>query len=332
MSGYIHHISPARGRWLRWLVNLALRISVKWRLGLHIDIPRLRGLLAMANHQAGKQPLGVLREPVVCNGVSAEWLIPRDVLAGRVLLYIHGGAFVARSPEVHAGMVAAWCRSLNARALMVDYRLAPEQPWPAAAEDCHATYRWLLDQGVDAGDIVMAGDSAGGNLALATLHRIKQAGEALPACAVLLSPFTDFTLSGDSMVGNSRQDPIFTLAFANAIRGLYAAPGEFLEPDVSPLFGDFAGLPPMLFQVGSTEMLLDDSVRTARRAHAAGVEVQLEIWDRLPHVFQALPLLPQARQARCHILDFICLHSNWDTAETACPAAINLNQPEGENA
>src|SRR5262249_48112380 len=157
--------------------------------------------------------------------------------------------------------VSLWCRALKARALMVDYRLAPEHPYPAAIDDCHAAYYGLLEQGIEAKNIVVAGDSAGGNLALATLQRIRAEGKPLPSCAVLLSPFLDFTLSGKSALGNARHDPIFTLAFAIGIRGFYAQPGQHVNPEVSPLFGGFAGLPPMLFQVGSSEMLLDDSTR-----------------------------------------------------------------------
>lgn len=304
-------IRSERGHAARALVNLLLRLTVKWQLGLRIDLPALRTRMDKLNRQAPREQPGIHREAAPCPGAAAEWLIPEDCRRERVLLYIHGGAFVVRTPDLHAAMVSSWCRELQARALMLDYRLAPEHPYPAALEDCSAAYRWLLDQGIEAGNIVIAGDSAGGNLALATLQRIAVEGLPMPACAVLLSPFLDFSLSGRSALDNSRQDPVFDLAFAIGIRGFYARPEEYASPDVSPLFGAFAGLPPLLFQVGSSEMLLDDSVRAAARARAAGVETQLEIWERLPHVFQAIAALPQARTASDRIVAFIRTRTSW---------------------
>lgn len=200
---------------------------------------------------------------------------------------------------------------------MVDYRLAPEHPYPAALDDCNAAYGWLLRQGIEPAQIVLAGDSAGGNLALATMQRLKAEGVPLPACAVLLSPFLDFSLGGNSVLDNARADPVFTLAFGIGIRACYAQPRQYLDPGVSPLFGDFASLPPLLFQVGSREMLLDDSMRAAALAQSAGVPTQLEIWERLPHVFQAIAVLPQARQAAESVLRFISSHTGWGRSQQA---------------
>lgn len=313
LPAYASFVRPATGAWQRLFLNLLLRILVKWTAGLGIDIPRLRARQAALDRRA-RPGAGVTRNPVDCDGVAAEWLRPRPCDDSRVLLYLHGGAFIARSPETHAAMLASWCSHLEAVALMVDYRLAPEHPYPAALDDCHEAYRWLLRQGHDPRQIVISGDSAGGNLVLALLQRLRSAGEAMPACAVLLSPFLDFTLSGTSAVSNARRDPVFTPAFALAIRACYAPPERFLDGSVSPLYGNFHGLPPMLFQVGSTEMLLDDAVRAAARAHDSGVPVSLEIWDRLPHVFQALPVLPQAHEAVGNIIRFIRQHAGWNVA------------------
>lgn len=160
---------------------------------------------------------------------------------------------IRRTPVDAAGVAAEWIE-------------APEHPFPAGADDCHATYRWLLAQGYHPRNIVIAGDSAGGNLSLVTLQRIKAAGEPQPACAVLLSPVVDFTLSSKSLVTNDRPDPMFKSAALVGLRALYAQPQQFLDPSVSPLFGDFAGLPPLLFQAGSTERLRDESLRAAARA------------------------------------------------------------------
>ena len=158
---------------------------------------------------------------------------------------------------------------------------------------------------------MIAGDSAGANLALATLQRIKAAGEPLPACAVLLAPVVDFTLSGRSLVTNAGCDAMLSLSDLVAFRALYSPPERYLDPAVSPLFGDFQGLPPLLFQAGSHEMAVDESTRAAAKAHASGVKVELEIWDRMPHVFQAIASLPQAAQAAEHVRGFIARHAGW---------------------
>lgn len=312
---YAKVVATGFGFGWRLFINLLLRVFVKWTQGLRLNVAQLRQRQAgLDRRMVQRLPQGCLAD-VDCDGVAAQWLnLPGS--AERVILYFHGGAFIARSPSLHAAMVARCCAPLAARALMVDYRLAPEHQFPAAADDCHRAYRWLLAQGYRPDQIVIGGDSAGGNLALATLHRIKAAGEPMPACAVLFSPFVDFTLSGASVVSNSRRDPIFTLAFAAAIRACYAPPERFLDPAVSPLFGDFHGFPPLLIQVGSSEMLLDDATRAAARADAAGVCVELEIWDRMPHVFQALPILPQAGKALESVIRFINLHTGWMQAAT----------------
>lgn len=305
-------IKSQRGRCISELINLLLRLTVKAQHGLHIDIAKLRRHLSKLNQQARKDfPAGVKRQDVNCNGVAAQWLTPSTCRPERVVLYIHGGAFVAYTPDVYGAMVASWCLPLKARALMVNYRLAPEHPHPTALEECLAAYQWLLEQGVNAKDIVIAGDSAGGNLALATLQHISARQQPMPSCAALLSPFLDFTLSGASALNNAQRDPIFTPAFAIGIRGFYAPGERHSHPAVSPLFGEFAGLPPLLFQVGSTEMLLDDSVRAAAKADAAGIPVRVEIWERLPHVFQIIPALPQTQAAAKNICHFINEHTAW---------------------
>lgn len=317
-------VPTGTGRWRLWLVSLLLRVLVKWKLGWRIDVGHMRRQQGQLDALIRRKlPAGLL-QAASCDGVPAHWLgeAPRT---GRVILYLHGGAFVARSPYLHAAMLRGWCEALGARALMVDYRLAPEHPYPAAMEDCHQAYRWLLAQGYQAGQIALAGDSAGGNLALALLHRIKAAGVPLPACAVLLSPFTDFTLSGVSMARNARRDPIFTPAFALMLRSQYVAPERFLDPTVSPLFGDFRGLPPLLIQAGSTEMLLDDAVRVAVRARDAGSHAELEIWERMPHVFQALPL-PQAAMASQRIAQFIVGHATASFPSKELESTISNGQ------
>ena len=308
---YTRFVAPRSGALRRWWFNLFLRMTVKRMLAPGADITELRQKQAGLDVRFGIVDPAARRTPVAIGTVAGEWIDMPESRPERVLLYLHGGAFIFRFPHTHAAFVARIGRLLGARTLMVDYRLAPEHPYPAAPDDCHAAYRWLLAQGCDPRNIVIAGDSAGGNLTLATLHRIKAAGEPLPACAVMLSPFVDFTLSSPSLVGNEKADPMFTLAGIVALRELYAPPERFLDASLSPMFGDFTGLPPLLLQAGSTEMLRDESARIAARAHAAGVPVEFEIWDRLPHVFQIFRDLPQAGEAIDSIVRFVGKHAGW---------------------
>jgi monoterpene epsilon-lactone hydrolase len=308
---YARRIAHRGGGLRRWWLHAMLRLTVKRMKVLDVDIAALRAHHAGLDARFGRVDPTVRQSPADCRGVRAEWIDVPETRPDRVLLYFHGGAFMFRFPATHASMVARWCRPLAARTLMVDYPLAPEHPYPAAVEDCHAAYRWLLAQGRNANAIVIGGDSAGGNLALATLHRIKAAGEPMPACAVLLSPVVDFTMSGRSIIANESSDPMLSLAGLLAMRALYAPPERFLDPSVSPLFGDFAGFPPLFFQVGGIEALVDESTRAAARAHAAGVAVELEIWDGVPHVFQAFAALPQTAAAAASVVRFVRERAGW---------------------
>ena len=207
------------------------------------------------------------------------------------------------------------CRRLQARALIPDYRLAPEHPYPAAPDDCHAAYRGLLAEGVDPRNIVLAGDSAGGNLVLVTLCRVRAAGEPLPACAVMLSPALDCTMQSPSMTTFDGQDPMIRRASLLVLRRHYVPSRfPFTNPDISPMFADFRGLPPLLFQVGSTELLRDEAMRAANKAHAANVDVELELWPGAAHVFQLAEFLPEARLAVEHIARFVRVRAGWPDA------------------
>ena len=200
---------------------------------------------------------------------------------------------------------------IGAKALLPEYRLAPEHRFPAGIDDCWTTWRWLLAQGVAAKDIVIAGDSAGGNFTLALLHRIKAAGDAMPSCAVLISPFTDFTLSSPSLLTNEKGDPMFTSARCIGLRHIYVSAEQMLHPDASPLFADFNGLPPLLFQSSASEVLRDDTLRAAAKAHASDVRVEVELWAGMPHVFQSMSALPQSQAGLRHIADFVRRQSGW---------------------
>ncbi|MFF3888940.1 alpha/beta hydrolase [Streptomyces sp. NPDC001914] len=231
-------------------------------------------------------PKDVATRRTVLGGRPALELEPAGASGRGRLLYLHGGGYVVGSPDTHAGLVGELARRAGLRATSVDYRLAPEHPFPAALDDGLAAYRELLASGTDPRDLVMAGDSAGGGLSLATLLAAREAGLPLPAAVVFFSPWVDLTLAGDSIRSKEGADPIFTAAAVRACADLYVGSGDRAQPLASPLFADLTGLPPLLVQVGANEVLLDDAVRLAGRAGADGVEVTLEVGPGLPHVFQ----------------------------------------------
>lgn len=243
-----------------------------------------------------KLPVDVRCQPVHAGGAPAEW-IETPGAGSEVILYLHGGGYVLGSIHSHRELIARLARAANSRALALEYRLAPEYPFPAAVEDSHAAYTWLLDQGVAPNQIILAGDSAGGGLALATLVAARGAGQPLPAGVACFSPWVDLTGSGASIERNARVDPILEPAAVIHYAGLYAGEHDLRAPLISPLFADLQGFPPMLIQVGTDEILLDDAARLAERARAAGVTVTLETYRGLFHVFQMIPQLPETKKA-----------------------------------
>jgi acetyl esterase/lipase len=244
--------------------------------------------------------------PVRDGGVEGEWLTPRHAAGDRVLLYLHGGAWVMGSVRTHRALAADLARHAGVRAFTLEYRLAPEHPYPAALDDCMAGYGWLLASGIEPGRIVVAGDSAGGNLALALLLRVRDAGMPLPAGAVLLSPVTDLGLGGESHVTRRALDPLLGRADLGAFIARYVGAHDVREPCVSPLGADLHRLPPMLIHVGDHEVLLDDAVRLGERARDAGVDARTVVWPGMMHGFNAqAPFLPEARRANREIGAFI---------------------------
>jgi acetyl esterase/lipase len=231
-------------------------------------------------------PPDVATRRTTLGGRPALELTPADASGPGHLLYLHGGGYVIGSPDTHAGLVGELARRAGLRTTLVDYRLAPEHPFPAAIEDGLAAYRELLAGGTDARDIAIGGDSAGGGLTLATLLAARDAGLPQPAAAVVFSPWVDLTASGASIHSKDGIDPIFVEADLHAYAELYVGTGDRAQPLASPLFADLAGLPPLLIQAGANELLLDDAVRLAGRAGADDVDVTLEIGSELPHVFQ----------------------------------------------
>ena len=230
------------------------------------------------------------------DGVSVEWIIPSNASSQSVILYLHGGGWTLGWYNSHRWLVAYICQAATSRALAVNYRLAPEDPFPAALEDCLAAYRWLLKSGTSPQQIVVAGDSAGGNLALATLMALRDAGDPLPAAAVCISPMTDLAGTGESF--STHKDPLLTTRFALSMARYYAGDQDPRLPLISPHYGNLDRLPPLLIHVGEDEILLSDAARLTDNARAAGVDVSLVIWPKMWHVWHAFaPYLPEAQQA-----------------------------------
>lgn len=246
-------------------------------------------------------------EQAAFDGVAAEWSLAPGSDPSRALLFFHGGGYCSGSILSHRRMATEAGRAAGARALAVAYRLAPEHPFPAAYEDALAAWRFLRSQGYAANRIAVGGDSAGGGLTLALLMRLRGLKEALPACAWLISPWTDLTMSGETLETKDRADPLLHRPYLEELAEAYIPSGVTRkDARVSPLFGEFGGLPPLLIQVGSEETLLADSTRLAAIAGAAGISVTLEIW---PHMIHAWHLwnarLPQGQRALAQMGAFI---------------------------
>ncbi|MBW6475364.1 MAG: alpha/beta hydrolase, partial [Anaerolineaceae bacterium] len=218
---------------------------------------------------------------------------------------LHGGAYALGSIHSHRELIARLVLATNCKALAIDYRRAPENPFPAALEDSVEAYNWLLSSGVDPSRIFIAGDSAGGGLAIATLFALREQGIPLPAGIFCFSPWLDLTLSGDSVTENMHLDPILSAAILQKYVNFYIGNHVTNNPLISPLFGDLRGLPPIHIQTGRNEILLDDSVRFYEKARQAGVDVTLKIWNDMFHVFQLFSFVPETQESMKQVTAFI---------------------------
>ncbi len=230
-------------------------------------------------------PDDIVFSPATIGAMQAEWSLAPGSDARRVLLYFHGGGYCSGSITSHRGMVGRVGRDAAIRTLAIAYRLAPEAPYPAALEDALAAWRFLRDQGYAPGSIAVGGDSAGGNLTLALMLRLRAMGEALPAAAWLVSPWLDLRMTGKTLDSKAAIDPLISRDYLNGLAAAFLAGHDPGDPEVSPLYADLAGLPPVLIQVGSSETLLDDAVRVAAALGAAEVRTTLEIWPRMIHAW-----------------------------------------------
>ena len=253
----------------------------------------------------------VVCEPVNAGGVAAEWIVAPGAADDRVLIFLHAGGYVTGSVNAHRDMIARLSRAASARALGLDYRLAPEHPFPAALEDTLAAYRWLLSNGTHPKKIAISGGSAGGGLTVATLVALRDAGEPLPAAGVCISAWTDLAHTGLSLVTKADVDPFVQPKVLVDMAKLYLGDRDLRTPLASPLYADLHGLPPLLIHVGSSEVLLDDSTRLAERATDAGVEVVLEVWeDMVPDWQNFAPFLLEGQQSLDRIGEFVLEHTN----------------------
>jgi len=291
-----------------------LRAMPKWEPTAE-TIPTIRKLL---DSMGAPLPKGTATQSVVADGSRAEWVLADEIDPARRMLYVHGGGFVAGSPTSHRALAARIGRAAGCAVLLADYPLAPEHPFPAALEDCVRCLRFLRDRGPEgstpAREVIVAGDSAGGGLALATLLACRDAGEPMPAASVTLSAWTDLTMSGPSVVAQAAADPMIQAAHMGPCAALYLGTHSARDPLASPLFGDLRGLPPLLMQVGDREVMLDDTRRFAARAREHGVRVTEEVWPGMFHVFQAFAgVLAEGMQA----IDRI---GHWIDAQCGAPA------------
>jgi len=254
-----------------------------------------------------KKPRKMKVRSLEINGISAEWLYQKDQIEDRAILYLHGGSYNAGSLNTHRSLAARIGKVSSSPVLSIDYRLAPENPFPAALEDAVSAYIWLIEyKNIKPSKIAIAGDSAGGGLTFATLLKLRDEEKTLPACAISLSPWTDLALTGDSIKTKADVDIMLTENEGEQSAELYLKDIDRKHPLASPLYADLKGLPPLLIQTGTAEIILDDSTRFAEKAEKSDVKVTLDLWSDMPHVFQIFGnLMPESKKALEKIGDFI---------------------------
>ena len=288
------------------LISGVARKTMKNKLGASGSVEKERANLDKMSGLMGRRKPG---QKASLGGVPGEWQLPETGESGKVLLYLHGGGYALGSPASHRNMVGMIADAAHCRAFIADYRLGPEHPFPAAVEDGVAAYKALLDEGNEASKIFIAGDSAGGGLTAATLVSARDQGLPMPAAGICISPWVDLTLSGDSMTSKAEADPMLKPETLGWMGGLYLNGQDAKTPLASPIFADLKGLPPLLVQVGSEEILYDDAVTFDKVAREAGVETELEVWDGMMHVWHLMAgVLPEGKQAINRIGAFIAGH------------------------
>lgn len=287
------------------LTRLAFRALMK-RSGSALSIEQIRDRFERMQRLVPPPPRGTTTRPVDAGGVPGDVVTTRASLPGRHLLYLHGGAYAVGAPRLYRHFTWRIADAARARVLVLDYRLAPEHPFPAALDDAVGAWRWLLDHGADPRQMAVAGDSAGGGLALALMLKLRDDGLPLPAAAVAMSPWTDLALTAPSFRSNAAADPMLVADDVPRFAAGYLGGADARNPYASPLYGNPRGLPPTLLQAGSDEILRDDAVRMAEAMSAAGCDIELQVWRKMPHTWQLLAsVLPEARAALAEIARFL---------------------------
>jgi monoterpene epsilon-lactone hydrolase len=284
--------------------GMILDMLAAWRQSSGLDGTRFDIEALRATMQVGAQPapVGTNVVAVEVGGRPAEWLVPEGVANDRRLLYLHGGGYVAGGLDSHRALAADIAKAGECAVLLLDYRLAPEHPFPAAIEDATTALQWMCDHGPDApaaaSRLYVGGDSAGGGLTLATMLSQRDRGGVLPNAAFTISAYADLSFSGESIRTRADADPMIAAAVLPQMAAAYLGETDTRDPLASPVHADLAGLPPLYLQVGDAEVLLDDSIRVAERARAAGVDARVEVWPEMFHVWQAFAaMLPEGREA-----------------------------------
>lgn len=287
------------------LTRLAFRAFMK-RSERDLSIADIRRRFRAMERLVPPPPRGTTTRSVDAGGVAGEFIATRTSRGDRHLLYLHGGAYAFGSPRLYRHFTWRMANAARARVLIIDYRLAPEHPFPAGLEDAVKAWRWLLDCGATPAGMTIAGDSAGGGMSLALMLKLRDEGLPLPAAAVAMSPWTDLALTAPSLGRNADADPMLVAADIPRFAAGYLGGADPRHPYASPLYSDPRGLPPTLIQAGGDEVLLDDAVRMAEAMRAAGCAVELQVWPKMPHTWQLLaPVLPEARAALDEIARFL---------------------------
>ena len=301
------HVTSVRARAL----NSAYRYGFKSMFQRDLTLERLRSTSQRLQRFSGRPPRGTTVIPVDLGSFRGEEIWP-VATPNRTILYLPGGGFVLRTPAVHRALVGRLCRLADARALLVFYRLAPENPFPAGLEDCVTAYKHLLSSGTSAANIIIGGDSAGGGLTLSTLLALRDRGIPLPASAFTLSAVTDLRVHREgTRTSNDAADSLLSFDVSEEWHTAYVGGDETLlsDPLVSPVLGDYTGLPPLLMQASTTEVLLDDTRLAAQRAGEAEVQCTVQLFDGVAHVWHIVPQLPEARRALRKVSSFIRQHT-----------------------
>jgi len=289
-----------------YFITTLLRIVFKRQKPGALPLQQQRDDFIKMMARSYKPQPGISCQAGELGGVAGEWSRHADHTGQRTVLYLHGGGYILGCAEAYRDLTGRLAIAAQANVFAADYRLAPEHPFPAALEDALACYRALISDGIPAASITIGGDSAGGGLTLATLAALRDAGDELPGAAVCLSPWSDLTAGGESMISNAKADPMLTPAALAYMAGNYVGDVDSVDPRISPCLGDFNGLPPLLVHVGSSEILLDDSRRVVDKITSSGGQATLQVWNGMPHVWHMFAsLVPEGRRAITLLGDFI---------------------------